>query len=294
MHLLMLLATVCWSANIIAGKDALTAMSSVAVAHLRVLAPAIVYAVAFLLTGRWRRLAWTRRSLLLVVLSAASIAVNQLGFIGGMSRSTVAHTGLIVAIGPVLVLAIAVILRLETLTPGKVAGVAIAFAGMGLLTSDKLGNGSSGLWLGDLMLLGSTLAFAFYTIFVKEVADQYDALSLNTLIFVPAALMMSPFCAHSLAVTNWGGLGLQAWGGLGFLIVLGTVLPFLLYSYVMTELSASRAAAFNYLQPLIAIALGFWLLAEPLTSRVLIGGPLILGGVYLAERERGEEKAARS
>ena len=58
----------------------------------------------------------------------------------------------------------------------------------------------------------------------------------------------------------------------------------------MTELAASRAAAFNYLQPVIASGLGIWLLSERLTSKVLIGGGMILAGVYLTERERGEEK----
>ncbi len=43
------------------------------------------------------------------------------------------------------------------------------------------------------------------------------------------------------------------------------------------------------LQPAIATALAIWLLAEKLTGGVVIGGALILGGVYLAERERGEE-----
>ena len=40
----------------------------------------------------------------------------------------------------------------------------------------------------------------------------------------------------------------------------------------MTELAASRVAAFNYLQPVIASGLGLWLLSERLTSKVLVGG----------------------
>jgi len=79
---------------------------------------------------------------------------------------------------------------------------------------------------------------------------------------------------------------------LAFLILFGSVMPYLLFAYVLTELAASRAAAFNYLQPVIASGLGIWVLSERLTSKVLIGGGLILAGVYLTERERGEEKAS--
>jgi drug/metabolite transporter (DMT)-like permease len=102
---------------------------------------------------------------------------------------------------------------------------------------------------------------------------------------------MLPFCAHAVVVTNWAALSREAWWGLAFLVVFGSVISYLLFAYVLTELAASRAAAFNYLQPVIASALGIWVLSERLTSKVLIGGALILAGVYLTERERGEEKA---
>jgi drug/metabolite transporter (DMT)-like permease len=88
--------------------------------------------------------------------------------------------------------------------------------------------------------------------------------------------------------TRWSALTFEAWWGLAFLIIFGTVVSYLLFAYVMTELAASRVAAFNYLQPVIASGLGIWLLSERLTSKVLLGGMIILAGVYLTERERGE------
>jgi drug/metabolite transporter (DMT)-like permease len=227
-------------------------------------------------------------------MAANGIALNQLTFIGGMARSTVAHTGLIVALGPVMVLLIAVVVRLEVMTLWKFAGMMIAFAGVGILTADKAGQGSAGHGVGDLILLVSTLVFAIYTVLVKEVANQFDSLTLNTLIFVLGAIMMLPFCAHAVVVTNWAALRMEAWWGLAFIIIFGSVISYLVFAYVMTELAASRAAAFNYLQPVIASGLGIWILFERLTSKVLIGGGFILAGVYLTEREQGEEKAAQT
>jgi drug/metabolite transporter (DMT)-like permease len=292
MHLLMLLATVCWASNIIAGKEALQGFSALALAQLRVLGSAAIFAIGFLVSGRMRRLQLSpRKWLFLLAMALTGITLNQLTFIGGMALSTVAHTGLIVALGPVMVLAIAVVIRLEALTAWKFAGMVIAFAGVGILTADKAGQGSGGQWIGDLILLASTLVFAIYTILMKEVANQFDPLTLSTLTFVPGAIMMLPFCARSVAATNWAALHLESWWGLVFLIVFGSVISYLLFAYVLTELAASRVAAFNYLQPVIASGLGIWLLSERLTSKVLIGGGLILAGVYLTERERGEENA---
>jgi drug/metabolite transporter (DMT)-like permease len=289
MHLLMLMVTVCWASNIIAGKQALTGFGALALAQLRVLGAAIIFLICFLASGRMPRLQVTPRQWLFVVAMAVNgIALNQLTFIGGMARTTVAHTGLIVALGPVMVLVIAVVIRLEGLTVWKFAGMMIAFAGVGILTADKAGQGSGGHWLGDLILLASVLVFAIFTILMKEVTNQFDALTLNTLIFGMGAIMMLPFCARAVAVTNWAALTLEAWWGLAFLVVFGSVISYLLFAYVLTELAASRAAAFNYLQPVIASGLGIWVLSERLTSKVLIGGGLILAGVYLTERERGE------
>lgn len=288
LHLLMLFVTVCWASNIIAGKQALTGFGALALAQARMLGAGIIYAALFVPAGMIRRRQFSRgKKLFLVVLAASAMALNQLAFIGGMARSTVAHTGLIVALGPVMVLVIAVVIGLESLTAGKCLGMLIAFAGVAILTSDKSGQGSAGHWSGDVLLLASTLVFAVYTVLMKEVANHFDTLTLNTLVFVLGAIMLVPFGARAMLTTNWTALTLAAWWGLGFLVLFGTVVSYLLFAYVMRELAASRVAAFNYLQPVIASGLGIWLLSERLTAKVLVGGGIILAGVYLTERERG-------
>lgn len=291
MHLLMLLVIVCWASNIIAGKEALTGFDALALAQLRVLGAAIIYIVGFVASGRIRRLRLSYRQwLFLVVTALCGITLNQLTFIGGMARSSVAHTGLIVALEPVIVLVIAVALRMEELTTGKFVGMIIAFAGVGILTAEKAGQGNASHWIGDLILLASTVVFSAYIIMLKKVAHQYDALTLNAITFAMGAVMMLPFCAHAVALTHWAALRWEAWWGLAFMIVFGSVISYLVFAYVLTELTASRVAAFNYLQPVIASGLGIWILSERLTSMVLLGGALILVGVYLTERERREEK----
>jgi drug/metabolite transporter (DMT)-like permease len=291
----MFVVTVCWSGNIVAGKEALTGFSALALAQLRVLGAATIFAIIYLASGRRSRLQLSRTNWLFLVATAATgIALNQLAFISGIARTTVAHTGLIVATGPVIVLVIAVLLRLEVLTAWKVGGMLIAFGGVGILTADKSSQGAIGHWSGDLIMLLSVAVFAVYFVLMKEIAGQLDLLTLNTLTFLLGAGMMLPFCTRAVLATRWTGVTLRAWLGLAFLVMFGSVFSYLLFAYVMTHLSASRAAAFNYLQPIIASGLGVWILSERVTSKVILGGVLILGGVYLTERERGEEKTAES
>jgi drug/metabolite transporter (DMT)-like permease len=290
MHGLMLLVTICWASNIIAGKEALRRFNPLALTQLRLLGAATLFGLGFLASGRLQRLRLSRRDwLYFLSMAATGIALNQLTFIGGMAYTTVANTGLIVALGPVVVLGIAVSIGLEPLTSWKLAGMLLAFAGVGVLTIDRSGaGGPPNHWVGDVIMVASTSVFAVYTVLMKKVANAFDGLTLNTLNFVLGAAMTTPFCARAVLRTDWAAVDLKAWCGLAFLVLFGSVFSYLLFAHVLTELAASRVAAFNYLQPVIASGLGVWLLAERLTSKVLVGGGLILLGVYLAERERGE------
>ncbi len=291
MHVAMLVVTFCWASNIVAGKEALTGFNALALAQLRVLGGALLFALLFLVR-RPASLSLTRRQWMLMGWVALhGIALNQLCFIGGVARTTVAHAGLIVAVGPVMVLVLACLLRMEALTTWKFAGMLVSFLGVMILTVDKSNRGNGGFWKGDLILLAGSAVFAYYTILVKQIANQYDALTLNMLIFVLGALLMLPVGAPVLYRTHWTELNSTAWWALAYLVFLGTGLPYLLFAWALTELAASRVAAFNYLQPVIATGLGIVMVGERLTVKVVGGGILILLGVYLTERERGEEIA---
>jgi len=63
-------------------------------------------------------------------------------------------------------------------------------------------------------------------------------------------------------------------------------LPFALYNLVLPRVTATRMAMLTYLEPVVAQAMGFLLLAEMLTAPLLYGGALILLGVWIVTRER--------
>ena len=287
MHLLMLFATCCWAANIVAGKEALVGFGPLALAQLRALGAALVFLLVFLVwPGKPRLELSGRQWWLMAVLGLSGVTLNQLFFIGGLARTSVAHTGLIVALGPVMVLVLSCALRLEPLTALKLTGMLVSFGGVAVLTVGHGGQTNGAHWQGDLIVLASSAVFACYTILVKGVSDRYDALTLNTLVFGVGALLLVPAGAPAVLGVRWSSLPSPVWWSLAYMIIFGSVAPYLIYAFALTELAASRVSAFSYLQPVIATALGIWLLAERLTARAVVGGALILLGVYLTERER--------
>jgi drug/metabolite transporter (DMT)-like permease len=288
-HFLLFWMTVFWASNIVAGKEAVNGFGAMGLAQLRLAGAALLFGALFLAwRGRTELRLNGRQWLVLSGVAFNGMTLNQICFINGLAWTSVAHTGLIVALGPVMVLVLSCLMRLELLTLPKFLGMLISFVGVAVLTLGGAEKGSAAHWQGDLIVLAGSVSFAYYTIQVKEIANQYDALTLNTLTFALGALLMIPFAARSVLHIRWANVTLGAWGGLAFMIGLGTVVAYLFYAFALTELSASRAAAFAYLQPVIAALLGAWLLGEKITPKVVGGGALILLGVFLAERERGE------
>jgi drug/metabolite transporter (DMT)-like permease len=289
MYVLMSIGTFFWAANIIAGKFALRNMTSLALAQARVTGAAVIFLVGFALWRRRSRLRLNRRDVgYLAVTALFGISLNQIFFIGGIGRTSAAHAGLIVALGPVMVLMMSCVMQLEALTVLKSVGAAISLAGVVELTTGKVQPGSAATLTGDVIMLLGTAVFAYYTILLKKIARRYDGLSLNTIIFAMGALLMLPVTGRDVFSTHWTALPGEAWLGIAFMVTLGSVVAYSIYAFALTELSASRVAAFNYLQPVIAAALGVWLLGEALTMQVVLGGILILLGVYLTEREGRE------
>lgn len=290
MHWLMLLATLSWAGNMIAGKEALREIPPLALAQFRVGGAALILVIAFFAWPGRPRLRLTRGEWgRLIFLSLFGITLNQIFFIGGLSRTSVAHAGLLVALGPVMVLLLSVSMKLEAITAWKLAGMALSFGGVGVLASGRFGQSTGGRWTGDLIVLASSAVFAVYTVLLKKVADRWDALTLNALTFGLGTLLLVPVCAKPFLEMRWRALSGMGWFGALYMVVLGSVISYLIYAFALTDLAASRVAAFSYLQPVIATGLAIWLLSEKLTGGVVAGGALILGGVFLAEREHGEE-----
>ena len=168
----------------VAIKETLFSFSPLALAQVRALFTALLFGILFLVFGRPSSLRLSRRQWLYFVLMAlCGITIGQILFIRAISLTSVPHAALIVGMEPIMVLILSVLMRLEPLTLLKALGMAISFSGVVVLTFARSAQGSHAHWLGDVILLVQILIFSFYTILMKGVADQHDALTLNTMVF---------------------------------------------------------------------------------------------------------------
>ncbi len=281
----------CWSLNFVVGKVALEHFAPLTLASFRVVLAVLILLPVFAIarmTGVVPARGFSRRDLwTFSYLGLLSVAVNQVCFTIGLYYTTVGHSALIIGMGPIFILLLARLQGLEPLTVRKVLGMALAFAGVAVLASEHGVSLSSATLRGDLITFAGSLAFALYTVLGKKVADEYDSVSMNTFNFLAGAVVILPLAvyeARGLARSGgWAQVGWQGWAALGFMAGCASVLAYGIYYWALRYVTATRLAALSYIHPLLTTALGVTLLGERVTAALLVGGGLVLLGVYLIE-----------
>jgi drug/metabolite transporter (DMT)-like permease len=282
-----------WSINYIVGKITLTHFDAWTLASFRFQISAVVLLALYF--SRPTRTPLRARDLwTFAYLGFFGYAVNQGSFVVGLSLTTSDHSAIIVALGPILILAMARAMRLETLTAGKILGMLISFSGVLLLEAEQGSPLHSPLLLGDLITLAGTLGYSIYTVLAKRVAGSYDTISVNTFNASIAAILWLPLALRQGSRLNWAGVGLVGWAGLLYMVLCSAVGGYLLFYWLLRHMDASRVVVVNYLQPVVVVLLSIPLLAERPSVRLLASGALVLLGVYLTEHASARERAQKS
>ena len=282
-----------WSINYIVGKITLTHFDAWTLASFRFQISAVVL-LALYFSQRTRTPLRARDLWTFAYLGFFGYAINQGSFVVGLSLTTSDHSAIIVALGPILILAMARGMRLETLTAGKILGMLISFSGVLLLETEQGSPLHSPLLVGDLITLAGTLGYSIYTVLAKRVAGSYDTISVNTFNASIAAILWLPLALRQGSRLNWAGVGLVGWAGLLYMVLCSAVGGYLLFYWLLRHMDASRVVVVNYLQPVVVVLLSVPLLAERPSLRLLASGALVLLGVYLTEHASARERAQKS
>jgi drug/metabolite transporter (DMT)-like permease len=278
-----------WTVNFIAGKIAFRHMPVMMLVTSRLELAALIMSVIFFFTPRRTKL--DRRDIkTFVLLGFFGVLINQGGFSLGLKYTTVGHSAIIIAIAPVVVMLLAGLSGLESISRGKIIGMALCFIGVLILASE---NGfaafGSGTIKGDLITGASVTGYSIYAVLAKKVVNRYDTVTMNFYNFLVAAVCLSPLAIYEWIHLDWSSVGWAGWAGLLYMAALSSVVGYLIYYWALRHMDASRLAATTYIEPILAMILGVIFLGEHFTGHLLTGGALVLTGVYITERSMGDE-----
>ena len=254
----------------------------------RLLVSASTFAVllAFLPARRLPPRGLLGRVLLLGFLSGP---LNQALFLLAMQNTRAAHGALIFSLTPLGVYLVELVQGRERARWTATLGIGSALSGVLLLLLAHGRAALSGLFYGDVLLLGSLLAWVFYTTEGRELVAQQGPLRTSAWSNIAGALLLLPLAPWVLRPELVGASSLVAKGALLYLGLGSSVLSYLIWFAALDRTDASKVAVFSNLQP-VATALAAWvLLGEPIGWEVVVGGALVLLGVRLTQAPRTKD-----
>src|SRR5262245_33883847 len=227
-----------------------------------------------------------RETVLVIGLGLVGISVYNVLFTAGLALVEASRAALIVPTNPAFTALFAAIFLKERLGGVRAAGIALCMLGaLWVLTKGNLLNlAQLELGLGELLLVLCIFMWSAYTLLGRVALSGFSALALTAYVMAAGSLMLAApaWLEHdSLADATW-----QSWAALGYLIVFGTVLPFLWFYEGVKALGAARAAQFINLVPPLAVAESVLILGEPMTPALFVGAALVVAGLYLTNRPR--------
>ena len=230
----------------------------------------------------------SRRDLLrLAVASIFGVVLSQGGLIMGISRTSPINATMEITAQPIYVLVLAAIIVHERITPRKAAGVLLGFAGAATLVLMNTGKGGpQASIVGDLMVLGSQVAFALYLTMFLPLIRRLDPLTFNRWMFTFGSLLLLPFTAADMAQLDLSAVSARTWAEVAYIIVCCTFICFLLVVYSQRRLPSTVVSSYNYIQPVVTVVASLMMGLAVLQWQHVLAAALIFTGVWLVIHAR--------
>jgi drug/metabolite transporter (DMT)-like permease len=168
--------------------------------------------------------------------------------------------------------------------PRVIAGFLLGFSGMVLLVGPKHLGGSERINpVGALALIFASLAWASGSIYSKHhqmPSSPLLGVAMQTL-SGGSVLCLVALAGGELRDFHFSQVTLRSWLGLLYLIFFGSALGFSAYVYILKHSTATRVATYAFVNPVVALFLGWFLAAEPLSLRTALASAIILTAVLL-------------
>jgi len=230
------------------------------------------------------------------------VIIGVLLFLGGHGSLAWAETrvpsgiaALLVATMPMWVVLLARVKGTEgKLSRSALAGLVLGFVGVAVLFGPDLWkhNGELNL-IGAGAVLFGTFIWAAGTIYMRSVKmPESPVMSSAVQMFAGGvALMLAAKLTGETSRFHWAAVTGRSWLALAYLIVFGSIIAFTAYSWLHTVASPSRVSTYAYVNPVVAVLIGWALASEPLGVFTVIATVIILIGVGLVNTGHGEEHA---
>jgi len=283
----LLLMVLIWGINFPIAKHALGELAPAAFNSLRFPLAALVVLIALARSGPipWPAAPDRRRVLTLGLIGNA---LYQQFFIYGLANSHAGIASVLLAGTPIFTTLASSAAGHERISGRTWIGVGLGFTGLLLVIShgadaDATEGGSR--LLGNLMMLGASLTWAFYTVGSRDLVARYGPVPVTAWTLWTGAVVIVLIGLPALFRTPIHTLSPATWFGIVYAGSLSIGLAYLIWYYGVGVLGNTRTSAFSNLTPVIALAAAWLTLGETPSAWQLAGGAVVLAGVTLTQSQ---------
>jgi drug/metabolite transporter (DMT)-like permease len=279
-----LLAIVFWGASFVATKAVVGEISPLALVFARTGLATIFLTAVLALRGE-PPLPPGSATGPLALMGLVGVAFHQVLQAYALTLTTAVNTGWLIGLTPIWSALLSAFVLRERFGPAKLLGLALGFAGA-LLVVTRGAAVSLALpsTRGDLLILASTLNWAFYTVLGHGTLRRLGPTRATAGAMGFGWLMLLPVLVYAGGFREYARLSATGWAGILFLGIACSALGYLFWYGALARLEASRVASFLYLEPLVTLVTAAAVLREPVSTLTVFGGLLLLSGVVLVQR----------
>ena len=303
--LLLLVMTIIWGTNFSIVKHAFLEMHPQAFNAVRL----VVASAAFLAIIIWARRLRAGGTLSSIIVTPAPItrrdwiALAALGlvgpagyqyfFIGGVARTSVANSSLILAATPVVIALVSAAMGHDRIGRLHWLGAALSVLGIYLVVGHGAPGGSSNV-TGDMMMFGSVLCWAIYTLGARHLMQRHSPVGVTGLSLAFGTLMYVPLTVGHLSRTDWSSIGAGTWVALFYSALFALCVSYTIWYMAVREIGSARTAVYSNLVPIVAMVTAVVVLGERLTVLRMLGAAAVLVGVALTRVGRGSPEGTKT
>jgi drug/metabolite transporter (DMT)-like permease len=219
---------------------------------------------------------------LVVLLALLGNTLFHALMVRGIHHTSPAHAAILIAFSPLFSVLLARVLLGEPLGARRLGGIGLALVGVVVIVTR--GSAGTASWVGDLLSLGASLAWALYTVIGKPVLTRASPLAITTWATFLGAIPLFPLGLPGLREVRWSALSPGRWVLLVYLSAGTIALANLLWYWALARAPTARVVAFSYLIPVLATTIAVLAGQESLSPPFALGVAAVLGGVALAQR----------
>jgi drug/metabolite transporter (DMT)-like permease len=223
-----------------------------------------------------------RAHLTTLVLGAVNVAAFQGLQAMAIQRISAGEAAILIYLQPLLVALGAWLFLSESLVRRQIVGLVVGFAGVATVLGAQAAPRGGDAWLGYLFGVGAALGWAGGTILFKRFAADLDLLQTAALQSLYGALPLVPlailFEGFRFPLT-FGVVWTSLYAGLG-----ASALASVIWFSLLRRHAATRVSSWVFLVPLLAVLFDALLLGSRLGIPALVGGALVIGGIWLVNK----------